>query len=49
MSIFLFGELVEYNVIPISRTHSVTVIGVGSLIFKGDNHLGVAGSILTAG
>ena len=32
-----------------SGTHSVTVIGVGSLSFKGDNHLEVAGSILTAG
>ena len=32
-----------------SRTHSVTVIGVGSLSFLGDNHLEVAGSILTAG
>ena len=28
-----------------SRTHGVTVIGVGSLRFKGDNHLEVAGSI----
>ena len=30
-------------------THGVTVIGVGSLSFSGDNHLEVAGSILTAG
>ena len=34
---------------PASRTHSVTVIGVDSLSFYGDNHLVVAGSILTAG
>ena len=32
-----------------SRTHGVTVIGVGSLIFYGDNDLEVAGSILTTG
>ena len=32
-----------------SRTHCVTVIGVGSLSFYGDNHLEGAGSILTAG
>ena len=30
-------------------THSVTVIGVGSLSFLGDNHLEIAGSTLTAG
>ena len=29
------------------RTHGVTVIVVGSLSFEGDNHLEVAGSILT--
>ena len=32
-----------------SRTHSLMIIGVGSLNFWGDNHLEVAGSILTAG
>ena len=32
-----------------SRTHGLTVIGVGSLSFFGDNHLEFAGSILTAG
>ena len=32
----------------VCRTHSVTVIGVGSLSL-GDNHLEVAGSVLTAG
>ena len=31
------------------KTHGVTVLGVGSLSFYGDNHLEVAGSILTAG
>ena len=29
--------------------HNIMVIGIGSLSFKGDNHLEVAGSILTAG
>ena len=33
----------------ISRTHSVMVIGIGSLSFLGDNNLVVAGSILTTG
>ena len=32
-----------------SRTHGVTVIGVGSLSFKGDNRQEVASSILTTG
>ena len=32
-----------------SRTHNVTVIGLGSLSYSGDNHLEVAGSIPTAG
>ena len=31
------------------RTHSVTILGVGFLSFSGDNHVEVAGSILTAG
>ena len=35
--------------VTLCRTHSVTIIGVGSLSFYGDNHLEVAGSILTAG
>ena len=32
-----------------SRKHTVTVISIASLAFEGDNHLEVAGSILTAG
>ena len=51
---YLYMKGVEAKYGIIIRTHGitvigVTVIGVGSLSFKGNNHLEVAGSILTAG
>ena len=44
-----FRTIVFIFIVISSRTHNVTVIGVGSLSFLGDNHLEVAGSILSAG
>ena len=46
---FLSTKLKAKELSLLCLTHSVTLIDVGSLIFLGDNHLDVAGSILTDG
>ena len=44
-----FRTIVFIFIVISGRTHGITVIGIGSLSFWGDNHLEVAGSILTTG
>ena len=46
--LYCYSPAIRIEPASSNRTHSVTIMGVGSLSFWRDNHLEVAGSVLTA-